>query len=180
MLAYYRSQHDDQSWLAALVAIMDTCALILVGVEDIAPLQARMTFAMARQVVLEMARSLEVVTSRAAETPRLTTEDFQSMLGVFAEAGLTWNGGEAGEATLSAVRATYEPLARALADHLLIPIPGWTSAVDRHRPLAPWLARRDRRGGWSTDLLPTGAFQRSSPLWLRRRCERGLAPPEPA
>ena len=32
MLAYYRSQHDNQSWLAALAAIMDCCALILVGV----------------------------------------------------------------------------------------------------------------------------------------------------
>jgi hypothetical protein len=28
MLVYYRSQHDNQSWLAALVAVMDSCALI--------------------------------------------------------------------------------------------------------------------------------------------------------
>ena len=60
MLAYYRSQHDDQSWLGALAAVMDTCALILIGVEEVNPLQARMTFAIARQVILEMARSLEV------------------------------------------------------------------------------------------------------------------------
>ena len=162
MLAYYRSQHDDQSWLGALVAIMDTCALILVGVEDVAPLQARMTFAMARQVVLEMARSLEVVMSRAAETTRLPTEDFQSMLAVFAEAGLTWNGGEAAEATLSAVRATYEPLAQALADHLLIPIPGWTSASDAtdhwHRGTRGVIARR------LVDGLSDGSISQSSPL----------------
>jgi hypothetical protein len=31
MLAYYRSQHSDQSWLAALAVIMDCCALILLG-----------------------------------------------------------------------------------------------------------------------------------------------------
>ena len=31
MLVYYRSQHDNQSWLAALTAVMDSCALILVG-----------------------------------------------------------------------------------------------------------------------------------------------------
>ena len=49
MLAYYRSQHHDQSWLAALTAIMDCCALILVGLEALPPLQARMTFTMARQ-----------------------------------------------------------------------------------------------------------------------------------
>ena len=38
MLVYYRSQHDNQSWLAAVTAIMDTCALILVGVADMHPL----------------------------------------------------------------------------------------------------------------------------------------------
>ena len=30
VLAYYRSQHDNQSWLAALTTILDTCALIIV------------------------------------------------------------------------------------------------------------------------------------------------------
>ena len=36
--------------IPALAAVMDSCALILVGVEEMRPLQARMTFAMARQV----------------------------------------------------------------------------------------------------------------------------------
>jgi len=125
MLAYYRSQHDDQSWLGALAAIMDACALILVGVEDIKPLQARMTFAMARQVVLEMARSLEVSGVQDVGQPRLDPEGFQVMLASFAEAGLTWNGGPAAYETLAAVRATYEPLLLGLAAHLLIVLPGW-------------------------------------------------------
>jgi hypothetical protein len=56
MLAYYRSQHNDQSWLAALAVIIDCCALILVGVERISPLQARMTFTMARQILVGMAQ----------------------------------------------------------------------------------------------------------------------------
>ena len=32
MLSYYRSQHDNQSWLAALTVIMDSCALVMVGI----------------------------------------------------------------------------------------------------------------------------------------------------
>jgi len=64
MLVYYRSQHDNQSWLAALTAIIDCCALILVGLDEVQPLQARMTFAMARQVVVEIARSFRVAPSR--------------------------------------------------------------------------------------------------------------------
>ena len=64
MLAYYRSQHDNESWLAAIGCIMDTCALVLVGVGDVRPLQARMTFTMTRQVLVEMARSFRVKPSR--------------------------------------------------------------------------------------------------------------------
>jgi nitrate reductase NapE component len=71
MLVYYRSQHDNQSWLAALTAVMDTCALILVGVDDLHPLQSRMTFAMARQVVVEITRSFRVSPSRYAGGDRL-------------------------------------------------------------------------------------------------------------
>src|SRR6202007_3363827 len=29
VLSYYRSQHDNQSWLSALTTILDTCALLL-------------------------------------------------------------------------------------------------------------------------------------------------------
>ena len=130
MLAYYRSQHDDQSWLGALAAVMDTCALVLVGVADIKPLQARMTFAMARQVVLEMARSLEVAGASDRGQPRLDAAAFEVMLASFAEAGLTWNGGPGADETLAAVRATYEPLLLGLADYLLIPLPGWIPSND--------------------------------------------------
>src|SRR4051794_29957597 len=41
VLSYYRSQHDNQSWLAALTTILDTCALIIAGVQDIDPYQAQ-------------------------------------------------------------------------------------------------------------------------------------------
>ena len=143
---------------------------------------------MARQVVLEMARSLEVVTGRAADIPRLSTEDFHKMLEAFSEAGLTWNGGEAAETTMSAVRATYEPLAQALADHLLIPIPGWLSAVDAtdhwHRGSRGVIARR------LVDGLSDGSISGSSPLRestvrARRRdsnsaaTQSGQEPPRP-
>jgi Ion channel len=130
MLAYYRSQHHDQSWLAALAAIMDACSLILVGVEDVKPLQARMTFAMARQAVVEMARSLEVSAPRSTGQERLSADDFEKMLSIFKTAGLTWNGGEGGHGTLLALRATYEPLIQSLAEYLWIPLPPWVTPSD--------------------------------------------------
>src|SRR5438132_1193593 len=48
ILAYYRSQHDQQSWVEALTVILDTCALILTAIDGVPVAPARFTFAMAR------------------------------------------------------------------------------------------------------------------------------------
>lgn len=130
MLVYYRSQHDNQSWLAAITAIMDTCALILVGVDDVSPLQARMTFTMARQVIVEMARSLRARPSRYSGGDRLPHEEYVRMEVILAEAGLRWSGGPEAEDTLAALRATYEPLLDGLGRALLLPLPNWIAASD--------------------------------------------------
>ncbi len=130
MLVYYRSQHDNQSWLAAITAVMDTCALLLVGVEALPPLQARMTFTMARQVVVEMARSLGVRPSRYDGGDRMPPEDYARMEALFADAGLHWGGGPDVQEILGALRATYEPLLDGLAAALLLPLPGWIPAHD--------------------------------------------------
>ena len=54
MLGYYRSQHDNQSWLAALTAILDTCALEICGHSDAGRYQARLTFAIARHAAVDL------------------------------------------------------------------------------------------------------------------------------
>ncbi len=127
MLAYYRSQHDNQSWIAALACVMDTCALVLIGVEEIRPLQARMTFTMARQVVVEMARSFRIQPSRYDGGTRLDSEGYARLMQVFEQSGLAWSGGPNAEETLTALRATYEPLLDGLCRYLLLPLPGWTA-----------------------------------------------------
>ena len=58
VLAFYRSQHDRESWLSSLITILDTCALIEVCLDSTGPneapwhkplrWQAHLTFAMAR------------------------------------------------------------------------------------------------------------------------------------
>jgi hypothetical protein len=130
MLVYYRSQHDNQSWLAALSAVMDSCALILVGVEEMKPLQARMTFAMARQVVVEMARSFQIKPSRYDGGDRLPPADYLRMEGILAKAGLQWKGGPETQEILAGLRATYEPLLDGLASALLLKLPPWIASED--------------------------------------------------
>src|SRR3989449_4361380 len=54
VLSYYRSQHDNQSWIAALTAILDTSALLIGGVDGADGHQARLTFAMARHAAVDL------------------------------------------------------------------------------------------------------------------------------
>ncbi len=136
MLVYYRSQHDNQSWLAALAAVMDTCAAILVGIEDQGPLQARMTFTMARQVLVEMARSFEVAPSRYDGGDRLDAASYARMEKELLSAGVGWTQGTATRETLMALRATYEPLLDGLAERLVLSVP-------------PWLAHDDATDHWA-------------------------------
>src|SRR5579864_526712 len=60
MLSYYRSQHDNQSWLAALTVILDTSSLVIAGVKGTDAYQAQLTFAMARHVVVDLSQVYRV------------------------------------------------------------------------------------------------------------------------
>lgn len=128
MLVYYRSQHENQSWLAAMTAVIDACALLLVGIEQAHPLQARMTFSTARQVVIEIAETFDVRPSRYTGGDRLPHAEYARMEGVLADAGIVWSNGQATEDALAGLRATYEPLLDGLASALLLTLPEWIAA----------------------------------------------------
>ena len=130
MLAFYRSQHDNQSWLAAITAVTDCCVLIMIGAKGIAPFQARMTFEMMRQVVVELTRSFRISTNHVGGGDRLPREAVLRMDAAMRKSGLEWAAGEAAVAELQALRATYEPMLEDLARFLMLRLPGWLPADD--------------------------------------------------
>src|SRR5205823_9208024 len=56
VLCYFRSQHDNQSWLSSLTTILDTCTLVMVGIDSAPGWQAQLTFAMARHAVVDISQ----------------------------------------------------------------------------------------------------------------------------
>src|SRR5947207_9519331 len=74
VLAFYRSQHDQQSWVEALTVILDTCALILTGIEGIPVEAAKFTFAIARHAIVDLAQVL--ATSPTKGVNRLPPAEF--------------------------------------------------------------------------------------------------------
>ena len=63
VLSFFRSQHNNQSWLGALITILDATALVIAGVDGLRFEQSKITFAMARHAVVDLA---QVVNARYA------------------------------------------------------------------------------------------------------------------
>lgn len=132
ILSLYRSQHRDQSWLATLTTILDTCALLIVGVDGLDSRQAPMTFAMARRAMLDIAHLLRRGRSNFdVENPpdRLPPPELAKLHALLERDARLRVGPEADE-KLRRLRATYEPSAHGLSSFLLMPLPAWMPPPD--------------------------------------------------
>ena len=128
VLAYYRSQHDRQSWVGAITAVLDTCAVLLAARAVPFERQARLTFAMARHAAIDFVQ-LVGKEPREPGTPRMGPEDAAHLVGVLAKGGLTLDDPARFERRLAVYRRSYEGIVNALGEHLLMPIPPFVPAV---------------------------------------------------
>jgi hypothetical protein len=154
VLSYYRSQHDNQSWLATLTTILDTCALLLAAVKGKHAYQAQLTFAMARHAAVDLA--LVFKTPPHSPEPDRLGERCSRLKAALRDAGLELAEGEASVRHLVELRAMYEPFVGALAEFLLLALPAILpekTTVDNWQTTA-W-ARRAPGIGQLT--LPPGA-----------------------
>ena len=136
ILAYYRSQHVNQSWLAALCTVLDSCALTVaaapVGTVD----AARFTFAIGRHAVADLSYTFRTA-PRPPAVDRLPMATLERLIAELRENGVSI---EQDLGTifdrLVRMRAIYEPYVNALAEKLALRLPEWTateSATDNWR-----------------------------------------------
>jgi hypothetical protein len=124
VLAYFRSQHDNQSWIAALTAILDTCAMIMAGLEGACEREAELPFAMARHAVIDL--SLVFISGSLDTYPdRLPPENLVELRLSLASNGQGLQEGEAIDRKLQELRLQYEPYINALATYFQATIPPW-------------------------------------------------------
>jgi hypothetical protein len=124
-LAYFRSQHDNESWLGSLTAILDVCTLAQVAVDGMCQYQARMTFAIARHAVVDLSQIFNAKPITAESFNRLPMEELALLRQGLRDAGFGVHGPEEVDGRMSQMRALYEPYALALARHLCIDLPPW-------------------------------------------------------
>jgi ion channel len=130
VLVFFHSQHDNQSWLAALTTILDTSALVIVGVEGACQRQAELTFAMARHAVVDLAQ-LFSPPLRQPEYDRLPMVQLEHVRAALADAGLRLREGKSTDQKLTELRQMYEPYVTAIARYLDLTVPMWIVEAPR-------------------------------------------------
>jgi Ion channel len=131
VLCYFRSQHDNQSWLAALTTVLDTCALVMVGVEGLPAWQAKLTFAMARHAVVDLAQIFRTAPAGPqACVTRLFPGDLERLREILENNGASLKDGVEAELRLEELRLMYEPYVSALSNMLMMPLPPWILGAD--------------------------------------------------
>lgn len=128
-LIYFRSQQGNQSWLAALAAILDTCALLIADAEGIATWQARVTFGAARHAAVEVAQYIGTLPDNAG-MGRLRPDDHAHIRAILAESGVPLRPDTGADDRLNELRGLYEPHISSLAYRLALDLPPWLPAPD--------------------------------------------------
>lgn len=136
VLCFFRSQHDNQSWLSSLTTILDSCALVMVGVDNAPTWQAQLTFAMARHTVVDLSQIFNS-SPREWRDARLPPEELARMRRSLAADNVPLREGADADEQLAQLRRMYEPYVASLAEHLAM-------------PLSPWIHERDAVDNWQT------------------------------
>jgi hypothetical protein len=128
VLSFFRSQHSNQSWLGALMTMLDVTSLVIVGIEGIHPGQARLTFAMARHAAVDLA---QVVNARYdPQMPeRLPDADFDTLREMLSGGGLKLRTTEEARQKLVKLRSMYEPYLQSTAQTLMVTLPPWKHPI---------------------------------------------------
>jgi ion channel len=124
VLCYFRSQHDNQSWLAAFTAVLDVSALLIAYGDGTAKWQSQLTFAIARHAVVDLAEVLRVPASRPTKD-RLAPAEVVQVRNLLVECRASNKCGESGDKKLAELREMYEPYLNGLSLRLLMPLPSW-------------------------------------------------------
>ena len=129
VLAYFRSQHDNQSWIASLTAILDTCAIVCEK-------QAELTFAIARHAVVDLSHVFGTA-PKPLPHDRLPAQDLRRIRDILAQHGMKLRDGEQADRKLLEFRKMYEPYIFALANYL-------------NQTLPPWIPQKKGKDNWQT------------------------------
>jgi hypothetical protein len=129
VVSYFRSQHSNESWLGALTALLDTSALLVASVDSPCTQQARLTFAMCRHTVVDLAQVF-YATPHETGLDRLPPSELARLKASLIESGYRFRQDSADDEKLTKLRGMYEPYLNALSSYLYVDLPPWILAKE--------------------------------------------------
>jgi len=149
LLAYYRSQHVNQNWLAALTVMVDVAAFVKATVRDEVD-AADITFRIGRHALADLALQFRL---EPVAVDRLSDADLDELFAIVDRSTAANVDRETAQRRLVRLRGEYEPNAQALADFFALELPPWF-----HTEKSPEEARTARaEHGLGRDLVGTTA-----------------------
>jgi hypothetical protein len=156
-LSFFRSQHNNQSWLGALTMILDASALVAAGIDGIRDEQAKLTFAVARHAMVDLAQLVNARYDPLVPN-RLDEEQLVRLRQALLDHDLHFREAVGSEEKLTHLRSLYEPYAAAMARNLFITLP-------------PWIHSEKKKDNWEGGPWDR-AIQAMSLAGLGRKAER--------
>lgn len=124
VVAYFRSQHSNESWLAALTAILDATALIVATSDTPCSRQAKLTFAMCRHTIVDLSQVFHAQPHND-DPDRLPPADLARLRASLDKCGYQLREDDVSTEKLHELRRMYEPYLYALARYLFVALPPW-------------------------------------------------------
>ena len=158
MLAYYRSQHANQSWLAALTAMLDSCSLLLTLLPASESHQAQLTFAMGRHAAVNIALIFSV--RPQPDSSRSQPDSAKQLNNLLQQVGHQSADSVVIEKRLLELRRLYEPFLDALADHFVLTLPPVmvTEQIADNWQRSAWMSRTPGIGDLPGAEIRRGSF----------------------
>jgi hypothetical protein len=121
LLGFFRSSHDNLSWISALGTVLDAASLVLTAIEGVPRGEAKLF----KRVGTHLVEDIYNIGFRAGRPTSLDRADFDAACVRLAEAGYSLVPRDIVWPAFEAARATYAPRLEALAQYWATPATSW-------------------------------------------------------
>lgn len=121
LLGFFRSSHDNLSWISALGSVLDASSLVLTTIKDVPRGEAKLV----KRLGTHLVEDIYNLGFRAGSTTGLERSDFDAACARLEEAGYLLEAGDVAWPAFEAARATYAPRLEAMARYWATPATSW-------------------------------------------------------
>jgi hypothetical protein len=121
LLGYFRSSHDNLSWISALGTVLDTASLVLTTIRDVPRGHAELV----KRVGSHLVEDITNLGFRSGSSVGIDRLAFESVYTRLLNAGYTLEASDEAWEAFSAARATYAPGLEAMATYWAVPSASW-------------------------------------------------------